>query len=159
MSCGEKCSVIWWLGTGSKQSTISMKFELPKKKQWNGPLGPTWPFFFEHIIQILQKNCIACTSIITFRSGGWFNKKVSSYQYRKSHCGDETILRLSYLHNGISYTGKTTSLYWIKAQVTILRLLRHLSCHDMCKSNLWPEWFIRIIIKARKKIFFTRFLW
>ena len=39
-----------------------------------------------------------------------------SYQYRKSHGGDKTILRPSYLHNGISYTGKT-SLYWIGAQV------------------------------------------
>ena len=40
---------------------------------------------------------------------------MSSYQYRKSHCGDKTILRPSYLHNGISYTGKMTSLYWIRA--------------------------------------------
>ena len=40
---------------------------------------------------------------------------MASYQYRKSHCGDKTILRLSYLYNGISYTGKTTSLYWIGA--------------------------------------------
>ena len=39
----------------------------------------------------------------------------SSCQCRKSHCGDKTILRPSYLHNGISYTGKTTSLYWIGA--------------------------------------------
>ena len=38
---------------------------------------------------------------------------MTSYQYRKSHCEDKTILRPSYLHNGISYTGKTTSLYWI----------------------------------------------
>ena len=30
--------------------------------------------------------------------------------------GDKTILRPSYLHNGISYTGKMTSLYWIRAQ-------------------------------------------
>ena len=48
-------------------------------------------------------------------SGPWFNKKILSYQYRKSHCGDKTILRPSYLHNGISYTGKTTSLYWTGA--------------------------------------------
>ena len=27
----------------------------------------------------------------------------------------KTILRPSYLHNGISYTGKKTSLYWIRA--------------------------------------------
>ena len=47
----------------------------------------------------------------------WFNIKMTSYQYRKSHCEDKTILRPSYLHNGISYTGKTTSLYWIRALV------------------------------------------
>ena len=46
--------------------------------------------------------------------GPWFNMKMSSYQYRKSHCGDKTVVRLSYLHNGISYTGKMSSLYWIK---------------------------------------------
>ena len=34
----------------------------------------------------------------------------------ESHCGEKTILRPSYLHNGISYPGKTTSLYWIGAQ-------------------------------------------
>ena len=47
---------------------------------------------------------------------GWINIKMSYYQYRKSHCGDKTILRPSYLHNGISYTDKMTSLYWIRAQ-------------------------------------------
>ena len=50
-------------------------------------------------------------------SGPWFNIKMSSYQYRKSHCGDQTILWTSYLHNGISYTGKMTSLYRIRALV------------------------------------------
>ena len=40
---------------------------------------------------------------------------MTSCQYRKSHCGDKTIWRPSYLHNGISYTGKMTSLYWIRA--------------------------------------------
>ena len=28
------------------------------------------------------------------------------------------VARSSYLHNRISYTGKMTSLYWIRAQVT-----------------------------------------
>ena len=36
------------------------------------------------------------------------------YRYRKSHCGDKIILRRFYLHNGISYTCNTTSLYWIR---------------------------------------------
>ena len=34
--------------------------------------------------------------------GAWFNIKMLSYQYRKSHYGDKTILQPSYLHNGIS---------------------------------------------------------
>ena len=45
-----------------------------------------------------------------------FNIKMASYQYRKSHCWDKTVVRSSYLHNGISYTGKMTSLYWIRDQ-------------------------------------------
>ena len=36
---------------------------------------------------------------------------IPSYQYRKSHYGDKTILRPSYLHNGISYTGKMNYRY------------------------------------------------
>ena len=49
-------------------------------------------------------------------SGLWFNMKMMAYQYRKSLCGDNMILWLSYPHNGISCTGKT-SLYWIRAQI------------------------------------------
>ena len=55
---------------------------------------------------------LICTRLC---SGPQFNIKMSSYRYRKSHCGDKTILRPSYLHNGISYIGKTSSLYWIRA--------------------------------------------
>ena len=55
--------------------------------------------------------------------GPWFNIKMISYQYRKTHCGDKTILRPSYLHNGISYTGKTTSLYWIGALLCIMAVI------------------------------------
>ena len=54
--------------------------------------------------------------------GPWFNIKMSSCQYRKSHCGDKTILRPFYLHNEISYTGKMTSLYWIKDQCPMRQL-------------------------------------
>ena len=41
--------------------------------------------------------------------------KMSSYQNRKSHCGDKTVIRSSYLHNGISYTGKMVYFYWISS--------------------------------------------
>ena len=33
-----------------------------------------------------------------------FNKKMSSYLYRKSHCGNKTVVRSSYYHNGDSHT-------------------------------------------------------
>ena len=42
---------------------------------------------------------------------------MSSYQYRKYHCGDKTVVRSSYLHNEISYTGKMSSLYRINPPV------------------------------------------
>ena len=64
--------------------------------------------------------CVLCmfqkkTTTLWQLTGPWFNIKMSFYQYRKSHCGDKTVVRSSYLHNGISYTGKMSSLYWIRA--------------------------------------------
>ena len=50
------------------------------------------------------------------RAGTWCNIKIASEQYGKSHCGDKTVVRSSYLHNGISYTGKMASLYWFRPQ-------------------------------------------
>ena len=47
--------------------------------------------------------------------GVWFNIKIPFYQYRRSHWGDETILRLSHLHNEIFHTDNIASLYWIMA--------------------------------------------
>ena len=38
--------------------------------------------------------------------------------YRKSLCGDKVTTRASYLHNGISCTGKITFLYWIIPKVS-----------------------------------------
>ena len=64
---------------------------------------------------VIQKWFHSIIITINLRLGPRFNIKISSYQYRKSHCGDKTVVRSSYLHDGISYTGKTTSLYWIRA--------------------------------------------
>ena len=52
------------------------------------------------------------------------NIKISSYHYRKSYCGDKTVVRTWYLHNWISNTGKMTSLYWISHQGTFLVTIR-----------------------------------
>ena len=58
-------------------------------------------------------------SISDGSAGPCFNIKMSSYHYRKSHWGDKTVVRSSYLHNRISYTGKMSSLYWIGVLVVI----------------------------------------
>ena len=72
-------------------------------------------------------------------SGPWFNIKMSSYQYRKSHCGDKTILRSSYLHNGISYTGKMISLYWIRAQGSVTEELPATGYGLLCTTSMGIE--------------------
>ena len=64
------------------------------------------------------------------QAGSWFNIKMISFQYRKSHCGDKTILWPSYLHSGISFTGKMTSLYGIRPQPAWTLSYR--------ASGIWP---------------------
>ena len=39
----------------------------------------------------------------------WFNIKIPLHQYRKCLCEDKMVVRSSYLHNGISYTGMMVS--------------------------------------------------
>ena len=83
--------------------------------------------------------------------GPWFNIKMTSYQYRKSHCGGKTILRLSYLHNMISYTIKTTSLYWIRAlAIDIHNVSMHVApCQfynnfavTLVTTGQWLKWWV-----------------
>ena len=97
----------WWVSSQQCQAQISMIHGLNMK--WK-------------LISCLQfRTCSYIKFFLT--AGGWINIKMSSYQYRKSHCGDKTILRPSYLHNGISFTGKMTSLYWIGAHSFFLSIL------------------------------------
>ena len=94
--------------------------------QWEMPLQSNG---VSHWLGTNQEPALCCTrhKYDTFKKyirlqtyerqpGDWFNMKTLSYQYRKSHCGDKMTLRPSYLHNGISYTGKMASSYWIRAQ-------------------------------------------
>ena len=63
------------------------------------------------------------------RLGPRFNIKMLFYQYRKSHGGDNTVVRSSYLHKGIIYAGKTWSFYWIGPLMFMKRLR---PCHGYC---------------------------
>ena len=76
--------------------------------------------------------------------GPWFYIKMASFQYRKYHCGDKTVVRSSYLHNGISYTDKMASylglislcvVCWLSAFVDwrfwkFLKLIRRHTCES-----------------------------
>ena len=69
---------------------------------------------FVHHFKILQLHVCVGKS----EPAPWFDINVPPYQYRKSCCEDKMVVRSSYLHNGISFTGKTTLLYWIRALIT-----------------------------------------
>ena len=87
------------------------------------------------------------------RPGPWFKIKMSFFRYRKSHCGDKMIVRSSYLHNGISYTGKMSFLYWIGAQLMnitkrsrdyVYGILQYqvLRIKKLFQSEtIWEEWY------------------
>ena len=77
-------------------------------------------------------------SVQLFVQGPDSIKRMSSYQYRKSHCGDKTVVRSSYLHNGISYTDKMMSLYWIRAQVNNTMKIR--VPHYCCFGRRIQQW-------------------
>ena len=115
------------------------------------PLHSTW----------IERNFYRIPAHVLSISRGYFlapiQYKMTSYQYRKSHCGymtilrpsylnngisytdkisyqygksqsvDKTILRPCYLHYGISYTGKIAYLYWIRAQASINRFMAGVS--------------------------------
>ena len=82
-------------------------------------------------------------------SGPRFNIKMTSYQHRKSHCGDKTILRPSYLHNGISYTGKMISLYWIRALLTFSMALKmSLMAKEMTPGVLLSPIMVKVLPEA-----------
>ena len=78
--------------------------------------------FVEHDASLTPGSCGNANLVVNCRqlSGPWFNIKMSPYKYRKSHCGDKTVVRSSYLHNGISYSGKMSSLYWISPLVSVV---------------------------------------
>ena len=95
--------------------SMRVKYEMHWTKHYwvLGHFGPNEVKPGQALHETMKWLCETCSHL---SSGRWFDIKMSSYLYRKFHCGDcKTILRPSCLNNGISYTGKTTSLYWIGA--------------------------------------------
>ena len=80
--------------------------------------------------------------VITWGPGPRLKIKTLFYQHRKSHCVDKMIWQPSYLHNGIPYTGKMTSLYWIGAlcDKDVYPMLVISGWRRGGISGLWWEW-------------------
>ena len=53
----------------------------------------------------------------SFGCGSYLARRIQCFihQYKKLKCGDKTILWPTYIHTGISFTGKNISLHWIRA--------------------------------------------
>ena len=112
----QDCSISSVLAVLHKQSLclLCMEDELQTRGLVHVKLNVLYSVWKWNVIISWNKHCVSCG----LPPGGRLNIKMSSYLYRKSHCGDKMTLQPSYLHNGISYTSKMASLYWIRAQET-----------------------------------------
>ena len=64
-------------------------------------------FTSSHIVDVFSPRLYPIRSLsISHEAGPWYDIKMSSYQYMKFHCGDETVVGSSHIHNGISYTAR-----------------------------------------------------
>ena len=79
---------------------------------------------------VITFNCLFLINIVNWTLIQYKHSISTSYQYRKVHCGDKTVVRSSYLHSGNSYTGKMSCLHWIRAMVSLF------SSHVVCR-HMW----------------------
>ena len=68
--------------------------------------------------------------------GSLYDTNIPSYQDGKSHCKDKMIRYAFYLHNGISYTGKTATIHWNGPKMGLIFWKSH--CGD--KMILWSSY-------------------
>ena len=112
---------LWWESHTKHGKTVLSKQDTDFSSGVNSLLQKYFkmPNFLSHVqywpLNMMTYHIFPFPQVL--QPGPWFNIKMSFYQYRKYHCGDKMILRPSYLHNGITYTDKMTSLYWIRTQV------------------------------------------
>ena len=99
------------------------------------------PLYHVHFNMIHTNSWHNC-KMLPLCPGSSLKLKIICYQFRKSHGGNKTILRPSYLHNGISYTGKMTFLYWIRTQASVYWICNTprywCPVAAVCISKKWP---------------------
>ena len=104
-----------------------------------------WPVNSPHKCPVTRKTipfddvniCVLCypchsslwiSVIYSYFPGPWISIKMSSYPYRECHSKDHLVVTSSYIQNGISYTYKVVSLYWIISRVPSLALVHNCNC-------------------------------
>ena len=119
-----ECQTLTLLSAHSYHIFVSLPFSLFKEILAQSPDANEIQFFedgnWKPMMRKENENSGGSHTIHTIgrlvEPGAWVNKNMPSYQYRKSHSGDKAAVRSSYLQNGICYTGKMASLYWMRAQ-------------------------------------------
>ena len=107
----------WWSsGTCNIKYNISQRvYELINQILWKEEYH-NWKRILRSGRNLHMPRELSCRAMCSI--GPWFNIDMSSYQYRKSHCGDKAVVRSTDLHNGVSYTSKMASLYWTTPWIT-----------------------------------------
>ena len=110
-----------------------------------------WSFAVVRFLCFFMCDCAMCCMIPGLGPDSII--KMAPYQYRKSHCGDTTISRSFYLHNGISYTGNRTSLYWIGALLPNEKYEYELfiACSIVAEDQQTGDWTFNIAGTSREK--------
>ena len=114
----------------------NVKYDIPANMsyaEWSSAYYAASPTVWQHDIQSrisakwergkqYGQHTRHINSLVLWRPGPRFNTNMLCYQFRKSHCGDNTVVRSSYLDYGISYIDKIASLHWISSLDGILKM-------------------------------------
>ena len=110
---------------------------------------------FDDEFSLLEWNLVSCDHTVCIFLGMhcmWGDVlRLNPYQDAAVLDGDNTILSPPYLHTGISYTGKTASLYWNRTQfISILISILYDFDDDVIKWKHFPRYwpFVRGIHRS-----------
>ena len=111
----------WWSSLGTLKLAIHLQW-------WAGQ--SSWRPFSLSVSLIWHELCVLINSMTSTWNRGWF-PHLGPDSIQRCHLtsiGNPIVeirrsLRSSYLHNGISYTGKMISLHWIRIQYFWLHCL------------------------------------
>ena len=138
----------WWVNNGwANVSMLSGNRPLPEPvlTQIHVPmlsLGhsdfmlPTLWLLMTPVIVVMRTTGTASHHKVGIMTALCYQWKMPSYQHRKSHWRNKITVRLSYLHNGISYMAETwDSIFMLKSGT-------------VSHWSLWQDWLFPVVINV-----------